>query len=91
MSDCRDCRLVEENQKLQQEIQRLQEEIERLYKIIERLREVIDTACNYALSIYGQAAQVLGKRSGVPRGTWSFWKGSGEVARVVFNILSEGG
>ena len=71
-TDCQNCDLVREN--------------EELGELIKRQQRVIDTTRTYVLSIYSQAAQALSKHQ--PRGTWAFWKGSGEVARKVYNLLS---
>lgn len=71
--DCQNCELVRENEKLR--------------KFIERQQQAINAAQNFCLHIYSRASGVLCRRSGVPRGIWAFWKGSGGVARKVYNLL----
>jgi septal ring factor EnvC (AmiA/AmiB activator) len=71
--------------RLQHEVTRLRREVAKLQKRIRRLLEVIRRAKQYALGVYRQAAKAMGKHQ--PRGTWSLWKGKGEVAREVYNRL----
>jgi hypothetical protein len=86
--DCRGCTLASENKRLRHEVARLRREVTRLWKIIARLRRAIREAKRYALSVYREAAKVMSRHQ--PRGTWSLWKGKGEVAREVYNRLGEG-
>jgi len=93
--DCRGCALASENKRLRHEVARLRREVirlrreaARLRKIIRRLLEIIRKAREYALSVYRKAAKVMSKHQ--PRGTWSLWKGKGEVAREVYSRLGEG-
>jgi len=85
--DCQGCALASENKRLRHEVARLRREVTRLRKIIARLRRAIREAKRYALSVYRKAAKVMGRHQ--PRGTWSLWRGKGEVAREVYNRLGE--
>lgn len=82
MMDCQNCDLSRENQEFRRIIARQQ-------KVIERQREMIEIVMVYAGNVYSQAASVLSK-GGAPRGTWSLWRGRGEVAREVYNRLNGG-
>ncbi len=73
--DCSDCDLAEENEKLRREL--------------EKLSRTIRGVRDYCLHIYSQSARVMSRHQ--PRGTWSLWKGKGEVAREVFNRLAREG
>lgn len=66
----------------------MQKEVERLREIIEKMGKAIQAIQNYCLNIYSQAAQVMSRHQ--PRGTWSLWRGRGEVAREVYRRLSRG-
>ena len=45
-------------------------------------------AARSACEVYlAQAREVLAQRSGVPRGTWAYWKGVGDVASRVAALL----
>lgn len=81
-TDCQDCDVARENEELKEIVEELNEQIEKLEKRIDKVRQ-------YTLNVYRKAAQVLMQRSGVPRGTWAFWKGAGGVARRVYNMLTE--
>ena len=70
--DCSNCELVEENEELRRKL-------EKLSRSIQGVRD-------YCLHTYSQAARVMSKHQ--PRGTWSLWRGKGEVAREVFNRLA---
>lgn len=91
-----DCRgLASENAALRREVDRLRHEVDklrrevaRLRKIIARLKRAIREAKRYTLNVYREAAKVMGQHQ--PRGTWSLWKGKGEVAKEVYNRLGEG-
>lgn len=87
-TDCQGCSLISENEALRREVDRLQKEVERLQRIIETMRKAIQAVRNYCLSIYGQAVRVMSRHQ--PRGTWSLWKGKGEVAREIYHRLSGG-
>lgn len=77
MADCQNCKaLAKENT--------------RLLRIVEKQRRVMGAAQLYALSVYSRAGGVLCRRSGVPRGTWAFWKGCYQVAREVYQLLEKG-
>lgn len=71
-SDCSDCSLADENKELRREL--------------EKLLQAIQGVQSYCLHIYSQAARVMSRHQ--PRGTWSLWKGKGEVAREIFNRLA---
>ena len=77
--------LRREVDRLQHEVARLRREVDRLRKIIARLGRAIRKAKQYALMVYRKAARVMSQHQ--PRGTWSLWKGKGEVAREVYNRL----
>lgn len=89
-AECGNCAIAAENKSLRQLVEELQELIEDLQERIEKLEEKIEAVRVFVLNIYNQANQILSRRSGVPRGIWSYWKGAGEVARKVYNLLSEG-
>ena len=88
-TDCQGCGLVSENEALRREVDRLQKEVEKLERVIEEMRRAVQAVRNYCLRVYGQAARVMSRHQ--PRGTWSLWKGKGEVAREIYNRLSEEG
>lgn len=78
--DCQNCeRLTRENQELRRVIARQQ-------KTIDRLRAVIDLVRDLCAIVYNQARRVMSDHQ--PRGTWSLWRGRGEVAGKVYNMLS---
>lgn len=83
MQNCQNCaRLSQENAALRRKIEELESKVFWLQQTIEAARV-------YALSVYNQARQVMSDHQ--PRGTWSLWKGKGEVAREIFNRLTTGG
>lgn len=80
--DCQACDLPDENE-------RLREELEELRKMLQRWEQVIEQVRDYTLTTYNEAQRVMSRHQ--PRGTWSLWKGKGEVAREVYNMLLEVG
>ena len=54
----------------------------------EELQRTLEMARDETLRIYNQAASVMSRRSGVPRGLWSFWRGAGEMARRIYSLLN---
>lgn len=88
VSECQNCgRLAAENAALRNEVAKLKNEVERLQRTVRRLQRKINAALLYAMRAYGDAACVLRRKSGVPRGTWSLAKGQGIVAKRVHDIL----
>ena len=77
--DCSQC------EALQAQLASAQREIERLHKVIRRLRRImarLRQVCQWWLA---RARHVLSRQSGVPRGSWAFWRG---VERVASNLLA---
>lgn len=78
-SACQNCAaLARENAELRQVIIRQR-------WIIERLQRRIQQVVAYAANVRSQASRVMSQHQ--PRGTWSLWRGKGEVAQEVCNRL----
>jgi hypothetical protein len=80
--DCQNCAaLARENRELRQTV-------EKQRKTITRLQSRIDRARYFCAVIYSQASRVMSDHQ--PRGTWSLWRGRGEMAAKIYNMLSTG-
>ena len=78
--DCQNCeQLTKENRELRQVIDKQR-------KANRRLRDKIGLVRDLCTIIYNQAKCVMSNHQ--PRGTWSLWRGRGEVAAKVYNILN---
>jgi hypothetical protein len=68
---------------------RLQRENEQLQRELRQLRLAIRNARQYCTYMRNQwlAVKTMGERKGVPRGTWSLFRGCGEVARAILALL----
>jgi len=79
--DCQNCeQLIKENRELRQVIEKQRKAIRRLQDRINRVRD-------FCTIIYSQAVHVMSEHQ--PRGTWSLWRGRGEMAAKVYNMLSQ--
>lgn len=57
------------------------ERLEQLLHVVERVRA-------FCSSVQGKArARALGRKSGVPRGSWAYWKGAHTIAEKVLRLL----
>ena len=70
---------------------RLQRENAQLKRELRRLKLAIKSARHACAYVYGQwlTVKAAGERKGVPRGTWSLFRGRGEVARTVLALLPD--
>jgi hypothetical protein len=60
-----------------------------LERELRQLKQAVRAARRYCAYMRGQwlAVKALGERKGVPRGTWSLFRGCGEVARAILDLL----
>jgi hypothetical protein len=69
----------------------LRRENAQLKRELKRLKLAIRAARRYCAGAHNRwlAVEALGKRKGVPRGTWSLFRGRGEVARAILALLPD--
>lgn len=62
-------------------------QIERLHHVIHKLRKRLKRIDDYAVTVWSESRDVVGKRSGVKRAIWAYHKSRFEVAERVLTLL----
>lgn len=85
---CPNCAHLEaENAALRQRIARLETSLSRARAVIEHQKRQLDIARTTCWDIIQKAREVM-EPGGLARGTWSLWKGRGEVAGDIYGQIS---
>ncbi|MBN1139928.1 MAG: hypothetical protein JXM73_25380 [Anaerolineae bacterium] len=80
MNECARCTQARELVEAQRRVRQLE-------RRVEKLKRIRDRALQMCLMLIASADQVLGRKSGVPRGTWAYAKGVKHAAAAIYRAL----